>query len=81
MRIDNFNSMVAMLRTGIGIGVLPRFVEADEPDLVSISADIAELETPLWILCHPDLRRTARVQAFMQEVGEAVGARLDASRP
>ena len=47
---------------------------------MSVSADIAELEMPL-VLCHPDLRRTARVQAFMQEIGEVVEARLDASRP
>ena len=81
VRIDNFNSMVTMLRTGIGIGVLPTLVERHEPNLVPVSAEIAELATPMWILCHPDLRRTARVQAFRHDVGAAVGARLAGAPP
>jgi len=76
LRVDIFNSMVAMLRTGLGIGVLPSFAGAAEPELMPISAPIADLETPLWILTHPDLRRTARIQAFMQLVGDALGQRL-----
>jgi DNA-binding transcriptional LysR family regulator len=78
-RIDNFNSMAAMLRTGLGIGVLPTVIEPTEPDLVPISGEIDEIATPLWILCHPDLRRTARIQAFMREVGEGLSAALEAA--
>jgi len=76
LRVDIFNSIVSMLRTGLGIGVLPTFVEASEPELIPISAEIGELETPMWVLTHPDLRRTARIQAFMQLVGDAMAAKL-----
>jgi len=76
LRVDIFNSIVAMLRTGLGVGVLPTFVEASETDLIPVSAGIDELETPMWVLTHPDLRRTARIQAFMQLVGDAVAAKL-----
>jgi DNA-binding transcriptional LysR family regulator len=72
MRVDIFNSMVAMLRTGLGIGVLPVFAAAGEPDLMAVSDPVEDLETPLWILTHPDLRRTARIQAFMQLVGDSL---------
>jgi hypothetical protein len=41
-------------------------------DLVALSARIDELESPLWILTHPDLRNTARVRVFMQAVGDAL---------
>jgi hypothetical protein len=41
-------------------------------DLVALSAPIEELESPLWILTHPDLRNTVRVRAFMQVVGTAL---------
>jgi DNA-binding transcriptional LysR family regulator len=76
LRVDIFNSIVAMLRTGIGVGVLPTFVEAGEAELAPVSASIDALETPLWVLTHPDLRRTARILAFMQLVGDAVAAKL-----
>jgi DNA-binding transcriptional LysR family regulator len=76
LRVDMFNSVVAMLRTGLGVGVLPSFVAPHEPELVAVSAPIDELTTPLWILTHPDLRRTARIQAFMQVFGQAVARDL-----
>ncbi|HJV61683.1 MAG TPA: LysR family transcriptional regulator [Albitalea sp.] len=79
LRVDIFNSLVSMLHTGLGIGLLPTFAAAQEPDLVPVSATIDELETPLWILIHPDLRRTARVQAFVQLVGDALAQRLKES--
>ncbi|WP_170162275.1 LysR family transcriptional regulator [Caldimonas tepidiphila] len=78
LRVDLFHSMVAMLRTGLGIGLLPSFVEADEPDLVAVSAPIEEIDTPLWLLTHPDLRSTARIRLFMQQVGDALAQRLRA---
>jgi len=45
---------------------------------VPVSETLPELAVPLWILTHPDLRRTARVQAFMGQVGDALAARLAA---
>jgi DNA-binding transcriptional LysR family regulator len=79
LRVDMFNSVVAMLRTGLGVGVLPTFVAASEPELQPVSAAIDDLSTPLWVLTHPDLRRTARIQAFMQVLGDAVARDLKAS--
>jgi DNA-binding transcriptional LysR family regulator len=76
LRVDIFNSMVAMLRTGLGIGVLPVFAADAEPELLPVSGFVEALETPLWILAHPDLRRTARIRVFMQQVGDALEARL-----
>lgn len=76
LRVDFFNSMATMLRTGLGIGILPSFAAACEPDLVAVSAPVEALATPLWILTHPDLRRTARIQAFMQLVGDSLAALL-----
>lgn len=78
-RVDIFNSIAAMLRTGLGVGLLPTFAGANEPDLMPVSDDIDELATPLWLLTHPDLRRTARIQTFMRDIGDAVAASLAAS--
>lgn len=76
LRVDLFQSMAALLRTGIGVGLLPSFIERHEPELVAISDDIDGLSAPLSLLTHPDLRRTARIRVFMQQVGDAVAARL-----
>lgn len=76
VRVDIFNATAAMLRTGIGIGLLPTFMEARHPELVAVSDPIPELAAPVWMLTHPDLRQTARVRAFMQHVGDALTERL-----
>lgn len=76
VRVDIFNAVAAMLHTGIGIGVLPTFMEASHPGLVAVSEVIPELSVPVWMLTHPDLRQTARVRAFMQHVGDALSERL-----
>lgn len=76
LRVDIFNAKAAMLRTGIGVGVLPTFMQDNHPELVAVSEPIAELAAPVWMLTHPDLRKTARVRAFMQFVGDALARRL-----
>jgi DNA-binding transcriptional LysR family regulator len=76
VRVDIFNAVGAMLRTGIGVGILPTFMEARLPELVAVSEVIPELSVPVWMLTHPDLRETARVRAFMRFVGDALAQRL-----
>jgi len=58
-----------LVRTGMGITVLPEFVAREFPDLLALSEPIDSLQTPFWILTHADLRNTARVRAFMQTIG------------
>jgi len=79
VRADHFPAALALLRTGIGVTLLPEFVTRDTDGLVALSAPIDELQTPLWILTHPDLRNTARVRAFMQTVGDELARTLAAA--
>jgi DNA-binding transcriptional LysR family regulator len=65
-----------MMRTGVGVAVLPTFMEQRLPELVAVSEVIPALDVPVWMLTHPDLLGTARVQAFMHFVGDAVAQRL-----
>jgi DNA-binding transcriptional LysR family regulator len=76
VRVDIFNAVAAMLRTGVGIGVLPTFMADNHAELQPLSEVIPELSVPVWMLTHPDLRETARVRAFMQHVGDALARRL-----
>jgi DNA-binding transcriptional LysR family regulator len=79
VRVDIFNAVAAMLHTGIGVGILPTFMQGAHPDLLPVSEVIPELSVPVWMLTHPDLRQTARVRAFMQHVGDALALRLQQS--
>ncbi len=81
VRVDIFNAAAAMLQTGIGVAVLPCFMERNHPELVAVSEVIPEMTVPVWMLTHPDLRDTARVRVFMQHVGDAIGERLRESAP
>lgn len=76
VRVDIFNAKAAMLRTGIGVGILPTFMETRLPELLPVSEVIPELSVPIWMLTHPDLRQTARVRAFMHHVGDALAELL-----
>jgi len=77
VRVDIFNAVAAMLHTGLGVGILPTFMEPRHPELQPVSELIPELAVPVWMLTHPDLRQTARVRAFMQHVGDGVAALLE----
>ena len=81
VRVDIFNAAAAMLRTGVGIGILPSFMQARHPELLPVSDVIPELSVPVWMLTHPDLRQTARVRVFMSFVGDALARRLQAGEP
>ncbi len=77
LRVDNFTHAAAMVRAGLGIALLPAFVERSLPDLQPLTAPIAELDTPLWLLTHPELRNASRIQVMMRAFGPALAHRLE----
>lgn len=72
MRVDGFDHALAMLRAGLGIALLPTFLENTFPELHALSLPIPELRTPLWMITHKDLRDTMRIKVLMQTVGPAL---------
>jgi DNA-binding transcriptional LysR family regulator len=62
-------------KAGIGLAVLPCYLADPEPDLRrAIATPIPDLMRELWIVTHSDLRRTARVRAFFDVVGDGLAA-------
>jgi DNA-binding transcriptional LysR family regulator len=57
---------------GIGVAALPCYLGDTSPQLVRMHPPIREMTTELWLLTHADLRRTARVRAFVEFAGEAL---------
>jgi DNA-binding transcriptional LysR family regulator len=54
---------------GLGATLLPCFLGDPSPDLARIRYPLPELDAGLWMLTHSDLRRSARVRAFMDFAG------------
>jgi DNA-binding transcriptional LysR family regulator len=61
--------MLQMALQGLGATLLPCFLGDGRPDLARIGPLLPELDLGLWMLTHSDLRRSARVRAFMDFVG------------
>ncbi|AWM87647.1 LysR family transcriptional regulator [Microvirga sp. 17 mud 1-3] len=74
-RTNSIVNQLVAVKAGIGVAVLPCYLGDREPDLVRLVQEpIPELTRELWIVTHADLRRTARVRAFFDVVGEGLVA-------
>ncbi len=75
-RLDSGVTNLCFLRTGVGIAFAPCIWASTMPGLVQLQEPVDEFSVDIWLLCHPDLRHTARVRAFMDHVMEnfAIGA-------
>jgi DNA-binding transcriptional LysR family regulator len=72
IRVDGFDHALAMLRSNLGIALLPTFVERSCPEIERLSDVISALRTPLWLITHQDLRNTMRVKVLIQTLGPAL---------
>ncbi|MGE0356973.1 MAG: LysR family transcriptional regulator [Burkholderiales bacterium] len=80
LRVDNFSLALGMVLAGLGIALLPAFVEAQFPELLPLSPPIPELETPLWLITHPDLAGTMRVKVLLRAFGPAIAHAVQAAQ-
>ncbi len=73
-RTNNFTGLHHACAHGLGLAVLPCFVADPDKRLQRATPPVDELQVPLWLLMHPDLRRTARVAAvfdfLLQQFGQ-----------
>ena len=76
LRVDGFGAALAMVRAGLGMCLLPTFLERTCPELIGLSEPIKALRTPLWLLTHQELRRTMRVKVLMQAFGPALATAI-----
>jgi DNA-binding transcriptional LysR family regulator len=58
----------------VGLAVLPCYLGETDTRLRRFDKPLPDVSTELWLLTHEDLRRTARVRAFMEFAGPALAA-------
>jgi DNA-binding transcriptional LysR family regulator len=75
--VDDTLLTQAALREGMGVSILPCFMGDPDPALARHTEPQPEWDLGLWILLHPDLKRTARVLAFRDHMVEAIQAQSD----
>jgi DNA-binding transcriptional LysR family regulator len=66
LRCNSWLSQFAAARAGLGLAALPCFLGDRAPELARVLPPEPSLAGELWLVTHPDLRRTARVRAFME---------------
>ena len=71
-RATDTYSMITAVRSGAGIGFMPVAQGTADPELVEVMPPKEEWAAPLWLVTHVDLHRTAKVQALLAHLKEAV---------
>ncbi|MGR9584920.1 LysR family transcriptional regulator [Pandoraea sputorum] len=70
------NDLAALLhaaRAGLGIAALPRFLAAHDPALCLLSDHPCSTVRQLWLVMHPDVKRSPRVRLVADLLVELVG--------
>lgn len=70
-RANTFVALRDLAAAGLGLAVLPCYLGELSPGLVRVGAPVKAMRSALWVLTHEDLRRTARVHAFIEFTAKA----------
>ena len=68
-------AQIEAVRRGAGIGLLPNFMVAGNPDFVPVLPDDFQRQVPIWAVARPEALRSGRVQAVIAALKEEVDGR------
>ncbi len=71
LRTDNDMARLAMVRSAVGIGLVPDHIASQESALVSVLPNIA-IATEMWLLMSEDMRGIARIRAVYDALALAL---------
>jgi len=64
----------ALVRAGMGIGVMLDDLVTDEPDIVRVLDEVPPVPVPIWLVTHRDLRTTKRIRIVFDMLAQALAA-------
>ena len=77
-RVDSMAAMQSMVRSGLGVTVLPCYIaDRDEGLRRTDPEPLLDSKLDLWILHHPDIRSVYRVRLFADFISEMVVSDAD----
>lgn len=77
LRFDSFGAAYAAAVAGVACVALPCFAADQDPRLERLANTYVATGFSVWLLTHPDLRRSARVRACLQFLGTRLAAQAD----
>lgn len=73
-RTGSLMTLYDAVRAGLGVAPLPCYLGDSDPSLRRLGGVMPEFDAGLWLLTHPDLRRVARIRAFLDFMAPALAA-------
>jgi DNA-binding transcriptional LysR family regulator len=67
LRSAAWSSVFYSIQAGLGWGILPTFFEDRDPELIQINV-VEPITTPLWLVAHPDIIKSARVRVVVDSI-------------
>jgi DNA-binding transcriptional LysR family regulator len=67
-RSETVIGLMMAVKSGAGLTILPMPMADAQADLVRVIEPLPELQSPIYLLMHPDLRNTLRIRAFFDFV-------------
>jgi DNA-binding transcriptional LysR family regulator len=74
LRVNSANAVQQAVKRGVGIAPLAHSQTIDEPSLICLHDLPGQCSTPVWLLTHKDLQKTAKIRAALDAFGNAAGA-------
>lgn len=74
LRSNELAVLYQACRAGLGIALLPHFLARSDTALVAVPCDNAPPPRSLWLVVHPDVRRSPRVRAVADSLAEIIAA-------
>ena len=71
-RVNSILSVMELIALGLGVGIIPLFLAEGRRDLRRLTEPLAECETQLWLLTHPESRHLRRVAVTYAHLAETL---------
>jgi DNA-binding transcriptional LysR family regulator len=71
-QVSSIVSVAEGIAAGLGVGVLPLFLARGRDDLVQLTEPLADAETQLWLLTHPESRHLRRIATVAHHLAEHI---------
>lgn len=71
-RVGSIQSVLELVALGLGVGIVPLFLAEGRSDLTRLTEPLADAETELWLLAHPESRHLRRVSTVYAHLAQQV---------
>jgi DNA-binding transcriptional LysR family regulator len=68
-KVNTMSTMATAVKAGLGIGLMPCFIGEHMPGVQRVERIKLGVDSGIWVLTHPDLKKAARVRAFLEFFG------------